>query len=332
MSSPTAVILGAGFSHNAGLPLAKNLFNSEFFVPSQGAKERFDAVFRDWYNWKSIHNDRGPEQFLTELYNGIAPALIPWAWAVELIAAVLASPLPQDRGPYGMRYAGRITRPGNVPIHDMFWDVVLSQFDVKAVLTTNYDILIERGLRHRPMIRTNRPGIYYGGLPRPQILKGNSSPFSVSKSERFIELEGKIPLYKLHGSLNWSLKEGILSLYQDLRPAFRRGGDAQIVPPIVEKEAPTWLLGVWEEAQQALSSCTTWLVCGYSLPIYDKAVTQLVASAGSGAAVTKIVLLDPNSKDLVPRWQAVAPKAELYPLPGLPRGIRPLLEAVSKFR
>jgi hypothetical protein len=86
------------------------------------------------------------------------------------------------------------------------------------------------------MRRSNRPGIYYGGLGRPQVLKGTALPFSAGKSDRFIELEGTIPLYKLHGSLNWGLEAGALRLYQDLRPAFRHGGDAQIVPPVVERK------------------------------------------------------------------------------------------------
>jgi hypothetical protein len=150
----------------------------------------------------------------------------------------------------------------------------------------------------------------------------------VSKPERFIELVGNIPLYKLHGSLNWGLEAGTLTLYQDLRPAFRRGGEAQIVPPVMEKEAPSWLLAIWDGARQALASCATWLVCGYSLPPYDRAITQLIADAGTSGAVTRIILMDPYATDLASRWQAMAPNAELHLLPGLPEALRPLLELV----
>ena len=325
MSSPTALILGAGFSHVAGLPLAKDLFDSEFLIPSREAKRRYEAVLREWRAWKSVHPTQGPEQFLSELYRTATRGPIPWAWAAELVAAILATPLPRDRGPYQARYGGRITRPVNVADHEAFWAVACSRFRVTAVVTTNYDLLVERGLRHRPMRRSNRPGIYYGGLGRPQVLKGTALPFSAAKPDRFIELEGTIPLYKLHGSLNWGLEAGALRLYQDLRPAFRHGGDAQIVPPVVEKEAPTWLLDVWEGARQALTSCSTWLVCGYSLPTYDRAITQLVAEAGTAGALTRIILMDPYATDLASRWQAVAPNAKLHLLPGLPEALRPLL-------
>ena len=131
-----------------------------------------------------------------------------------MVAAILATPLPRDRGAYQFRYAGRITRPVNVPEHKAFWDLVLSRLAISAVVTTNYDLLVERGLRHRPMQRPKRPGIYYGGLIRPQVLTGTTLPFSVTKPERLVELEGTIPLYKLHGSLNWGLEAGALSFYQ----------------------------------------------------------------------------------------------------------------------
>lgn len=172
MSAATALILGAGFSHVAGLPLAKNLFDAEFLIPSREAKRSYEAVLREWRAWKSVHPIQGPEQFLSELYGTATTGPIPWAWAAELVAAILATPLPHDRGPYQARYGGRITRPVNVADHEAFWALACSRFRVTAVLTTNYDLLIERGLRHRPMRRTDRPGIYYGGLGRPQVLRG----------------------------------------------------------------------------------------------------------------------------------------------------------------
>jgi hypothetical protein len=39
MSASTALILGAGFSHVAGLPLAKDLFDSEFLIPRGKPRE-----------------------------------------------------------------------------------------------------------------------------------------------------------------------------------------------------------------------------------------------------------------------------------------------------
>ncbi len=322
----TAVILGAGFSRSAGLPLAKDLFDFDIFAGSRAAERRFNVVLNAWRDWRASEPGQGPEQFLTKLYQTPRIGPVPWPWAVEYVAAVLATPLPQDRGAYSPRYAARITRPVPVAVHIAFWNVVLSCFQTKAVITTNYDILAERGLRHRAMSRPTRPGFFYGGLSRPQNLKGAALPFSVYESERVITLDGAIPLYKLHGSLNWSFEAGVLALYQDLRPAFRHGGDAQIVPPVLEKEAPSWLIPIWHDARTALASSSTWLVCGYSLPQYDKAITQLFRDAGKTGAVQKILLLDPHANDLVKRWRLVAPSADIIPLPGLPDAIERLAD------
>jgi SIR2-like domain len=318
---PTAVILGAGFSYVAGLPLAKDLFESEYLVPSRAAERRYAAVRLGWRAWRSAHPDQGPEQFLTEIYRSPKIGPVPWSWAAELVAAVLATPLPRDRGTYQSRYAGRITRPVNVPEHDAFWDLVLSRFDLRTVVTTNYDLLVERGLRHRPMQRSRRSGIHYGGITCPQVLKGTVFPFSVLKPEREIELAGRVPLYKLHGSLNWGIESGTICLYQDQRPAFRYGGEAQIVPPILEKAPATWMDNIWADSLRALSDCRTWIVCGYSLPAYDKAIEKHFTKAAFEGIVTQIILLDPNTYAVAERWKTVAPSAKICSLPGLPLGL-----------
>jgi len=153
---------------------------------------------------------------------------------------------------------------------------------------------------------------------QPQNLKGSALPFSIFDAERVVTLDGTIPLYKLHGSLNWAFEAGVLTLYQDLRPAFRHGGDAEIVPPVLEKEAPSWLMPIWDDARTSLASCSTWLVCGYSLPQYDQAITNLFRDAAKAGAIEKILLLDPYADDLIKRWSSVAPSANIVPLPGLP--------------
>jgi hypothetical protein len=131
-------------------------------------------------------------------------------------------------------------------------------------------------------------------------------------------------VYKLHGSLNWGLRKGVLSLYQDSRPAFRHGGDTQIVPPIFEKEAPSWLAEVWNEARQALASCSTWIVCGYSMPNYDRSIIQLFIDAAKNGILTEIILLDPNSQMLLERWNVIVPGTKVRAFPGLPEGLTSL--------
>jgi hypothetical protein len=136
-----------------------------------------------------------------------------------------------------------------------------------------------------------------------------------------------VPLMKVHGSLNWIVRVGEISIYQDARAAFRRGGDAAIVPPMPEKEIPTWLHPVWTEAERYLAHADCWVVCGYSLPQYDMAMREMLSRAAVGKRKT-LFLLDPVSEQLRPRWQEVAPQAEIGCLLGLPAGTAQLINRI----
>jgi SIR2-like domain len=180
-------------------------------------------------------------------------------------------------------------------VHQKFWDSLFRVTRDISVITTNYDILVERVVRHRPMRRPLSPGCFYSGLARPQILKGEAQPFSAWAPERSIEMTGTIPIFKLHGSLNWTVNDQSIVAFQDMRPVFRHGGTAAIIPPVPEKTVPEWLHKVWDEAESSLRRSNTWVICGYSMPDYDKKVWELVQKAGSGRPLT-IFLLSPEAK------------------------------------
>lgn len=284
-----SVILGAGFSHAAGLPLARDLFEVGVASPSRGASKRFRAVGEAWRAWKGRHPGGGAEQFLAEVFDG---AELPWAYAAEYVAAVLAG---------GSRYAGSVKAPLAAPAHRAFWQAVQSRFELGSVVTTNYDLLIERSLRP--------DGFHYGGLPRPQALGA-------------VELTGEVPLFKLHGSLGWHLAGDELRLYPDMRPVFRNGGEAAIVPPFPKAHIPGWLTGVWGAAELGLRGSPSWIVCGFSLPAYDRALLDFFGRASQD--VETIYLLDPQAAVVADRFKAIAPQATIQCLLGLPEGARNL--------
>jgi len=327
---PAAVcFLGAGSSHVAGLPLASQLLTSQVYVASDAALKRCSSVWHDYSAWEADKHEP-KEVYLSQLYarrQDWRGAQL-WHNAVELLAAVLATPRRVDRISASPRYLGRITYPVRCNTHDRFWDVILSKTTLKGVVTTNYDILGERGLRHRPMKRPFRPGFYYAGSPRPQVLQGVASPFARANRDRRVELEGSVPVFKLHGSLNWSRLSRGIKMYQDMRAAFRRGGDAAIVPPLPEKEVPCWLLPIWQQAARALEDAALWIVVGYSMPSYDTEVCALLARAGRGHRPF-ITLLDPLSSQLQKVWRRVVPEAQVVALAGLPSGIDEFVESLS---
>lgn len=255
-----------------------------------------------------------------EIFATEPDAIVPWQWAVEYVANTLATPRGSDfpNTIYNPRYAGGIKKGSIVSSHKSFWRSIIEQYDLVGVVTTNYDILIERCLHSNRKPTKYKPGFHYGGFGDRQTLIG-SAAFSIR--HRYLDIGGCVPIFKLHGSLNWSVEGNNIQMYQDLRPAFRNGCDAAIVPPTPEKAPPSWLQGVWEQAKSALSASNNWIVCGYSLPDYDYAVHNLLRNAADGADSLKITIIDPNSISLEEKWKQLIPHATIIPLPGLPLSI-----------
>jgi hypothetical protein len=298
MRSAVACFLGAGFSYVAGVPLARDLLRpSWLIVTSEASRRRFEIVHNHYERWQQQHPDEFPEQYLGQIYQNRGGLTQPkWEWVVEYVSTVIASagtpPPSLNRNP---RYSNRINRPFRCLAHQEFWETLVNAAEDLSVLTTNYDILIERVLRHRSMQRPRSPGCYYGGLARPQRLTGAAQPFSRWSPERVIEMTGIVPVFKLHGSLNWSLSGGAIVAYQDMRPVYRHGGTGAIVPPVPEKLTPAWLEAVWRDAASSLRRADVWVICGYSFPPYDTEVAELLSRSGVGRSLI-VFLLSPPPK------------------------------------
>ena len=109
-----------------------------------------------------------------------------------------------------LRYSERLDRRSLFAKHHAFWHALGRGPNFQGVVTTNYDLTIERSLRDSP----THPACHYGGLKRPHYairrpdLPGPPGPPT-------FELKGDIPLFKLHGSLNWHLlRSGKIEIYR----------------------------------------------------------------------------------------------------------------------
>jgi hypothetical protein len=219
--------------------------------------------------------------------------------------------------------------------HREFWTVARQRCDLRYVVTTNYDILVEQGLKERYSEHRTAPLCHYGGFPARQIVKTWRNPALGDYDETALGQE--ISIYKLHGSLNWAHEPHDFKIHDDVRAVFRRSvrvADGQadtfsskfddrlpaVVPPLPEKRRPDWLANVWSQAERALCQSAVWIVCGYSLPPYDEAVRALFARAARDArALRRVVVMSPDSTKLVHRWRDIcASHVAVSPLPGLP--------------
>jgi SIR2-like domain len=168
----------------------------------------------------------------------------------------------------------------------VFPDFVSLLADRDVIVTLNYDLLVERELWRRRMWN---PRDGYGVTFPPQAISSQA------------EFSTRIPIYKLHGSLNWESSSlcpppvGLNDFYDDGTPIFPgyladesppayspyRGahGVCWLMPSRLKQFDRPELLKVWEEAQKAITACDEVVVIGYSLPEADTAARLLLGTA-----------------------------------------------------
>ena len=266
------VFLGAGFSHVSGVPLAAELFDREPLVDRITRKHLVDRVQRRWRQW---HESSGgsAEEYLAALEGG--PEWKDAVWYVGLVVALQMGKVER----VGFQPQLEITRhnidrtTSNV-IHEEFWTTIFRRTSSVTVVTTNYDVLPERGLRIAPRPRVPRPGFHYG-FGDEYLAGGGYPPF-----ERTVA-RGRVPLLKLHGSISWSIHRDEIVRYHDCRPAIR--GDPLLVAPVAGKRPPECLQPTWDLARTALQTASLVIGVGYSLPEYDELVRDLLASTRGDA-------------------------------------------------
>lgn len=335
LPEPSCVlILGAGWSAAAGLPLANQLFER-----SADLSGRDSEVIDAYEKWQHEHPNSSSEQFVAYAYDGGTekvfrrlpgspifhwddPQLeldltgtvrrygLGWSDVAAYLQRRLAAPSLPQRLDSGVRYRPELLRRTPSAAQAEFWNWLLDQILVRAIVTTNYDLTTEQTVGISLNAIAGSPGFYYAGIQN--TVHPLSSGFDRGSDP---SPTGLIPLAKLHGSLNWSLTDNRVEVYPDLRPAFRNGGDAAIIPPLPEKPVPWWLAPVWDQARAELAAADEWVVVGYSLPPYDYEINWLLAD--SARDVRCIRIYDPFAGSIAERWSKIAPSAHIETNDGL---------------
>lgn len=312
--SIVTVFLGAGFSHLGGVPLAPHLFDKRPEVDSVGRDLLVNRVVALWEAW---HTETGgaAEQYLSYLQKC---NLRDYYDAVKFVGLSIALQMGElqfvlGRGSTITRHS--LTRTSGVPVHESFWTTLFRTDTDVAVVTTNYDILPERGIRHEPRPRVIRPGFNYGHGTQPLAGRGYPSYAHI----RDIKASGSVPIFKLHGSISWSIEKRKLIHYHDCRPAVR--GDPAIVAPVMEKYIPWYLAETWEMARDAMRQSSLWIVVGYSMPSYDSAVRDLLVNGADHGPAIHIFDPDPH---VGAKFSELIKHCQVHCHPGLPEGLRDL--------
>ncbi len=214
------LLLGAGFAKAAGSPLADELFDQ---APLGGSHERdsqVNLVQSQWYEWQKTHPVEGAEAFITHIYHN--SAMIPGAgviWralqtylALRISAAFVRWSFVEGRA---NRSSDNFMNAHVGSSHERWWNTFFHyhKYDEPlAVLTTNWDIWIERALRPVPRPRRRRPGFHYGQGPE-RLAAAPRFPsrwYIGTDFGKDTTIHGHVTLLKLHGSLSWAVRGGLL--------------------------------------------------------------------------------------------------------------------------
>jgi hypothetical protein len=140
-------------------------------------------------------------------------------------------------------------------------------------------------------------------------------------------IHGNVTLLKLHGSLSWAVRGGLLEKYGDLRPAFR--GDAAIIPPIEQKEFTNWLRPIWKQAEQALKQADKLLVVGYSFPDYDREIRRFLKRGITDRRID-VHIFDPSADLVAKRIGSFLPQISIIQHGAIPYACDDLRNVIGR--
>lgn len=297
-----AVFLGAGFSMAWGLPLASEVMNpiAQAAFPGRWQRELLNRVQSAWQTAQSKTPDISVDEFSRHIQraNGL------YGLSVRDFTTFLALRLSKSHWQVGRARETKwgtgdhVRKQRDIP--KPYGELVrgLRNSELTGVITTNYDIVVEKLLGPMP---SGRLGGFRYGVDDETLIGRHavSSQYTYGP----VKVSGKVPLLKLHGSLNWELQEDLkLVKYIDTRPSRGQRYTPLVLPP-GDSEAQRLLDSTWKNAEQALRDGIIWLICGYSLPEYDEDIKKLLKDSASDGQ--RIVIMDPNYELISEKFRSI---------------------------
>jgi NAD-dependent SIR2 family protein deacetylase len=278
------ILLGAGASKDAGLPVIRDFSDPEYLAKAVEAQKSTGVGDDRPDLFEVCHRIResgmGFEQLLAKYHReGDGDNFLKLLEYYQRLFLITEN------------VAGMVVNPetGYLPI--MYYLVLgemLRQIPQPIIITFNHDLWIEHGLERR---------VHYGSIEsRMDFI---APPLLDVEHIGFREPQGRVPLLKLHGSFGYLycqhcdrflVGEDNLWYFGPL-PCRICGGTLMpsYVPPLEEKD-PNLYLESWEDARSALREADLVLVIGYSLPTYDLAARSMLSELNPDAM---IYIVDP---------------------------------------
>ena len=300
-----ALFLGAGFSKPWGLPVTKDLLPDSKEEWEQIIEEKFPREYqqklarRVQTSWLKYRDEcqGSVDQFAEKLQTDEQGTMgLPFDDLAYYLAVRLAVEESETREFHMQtQFVGHHFGMQNeiLPCYDELMKE-LSKDSLRGVVTTNYDLVVEKILG--PDATGRLGGFNYG--TQGQSLNKRHHEFNTQRWYHRETIDGTIPLLKLHGSLNWALlKEKGIDVYVDCYPSLTRGHQPLIVPPH-DSSYDEILSQIRLKASEVLKDADVWVFCGYSFPDYDidNDIGNLLKS--SAYNLLRVVILNPDAEDL----------------------------------
>jgi hypothetical protein len=286
---PLALFLGAGFSKHWGLPLAGEVMDMNAVRSRRFARKwHYELLERVERYWKATSDQhRGVVDNFARLLQSSPSSDLSYEEFIQFLALLFSVHHWKIGG--SKRTEGgtgdHVRKKKNIPPGYASFVRAFRGQEIAGTVTTNYDLVIEKLLGPHPKGRLG--GFNYG---RPEERLNGRQYTSSQWSYGPIRVTGKVPLLKIHGSLNWALSPTQqLVKYVDAWPSRLRGYRPVLLPP-GSTAASDSLTDVWEHAGRVLSATSIWVFCGYSMPPYDTDVLNLLRSSAVGKLKRVVVL------------------------------------------
>jgi NAD-dependent SIR2 family protein deacetylase len=281
------ILLGAGASKDAGLPIIRDFSDREYLSRAVDTLkeaglggerpdllEICDRIQESGTGFEQLlaeYNRKGDRENVQQLLKYYQMIFL----LTESIAGTFADPAT-----------------GDLPIaYYLILGGMLGVIPKPIIITFNHDLWIEHGMRLSHDLGMQRQ-VHYGSIE--SRMDFFSPPLLDLDHIGFRDPEGRIPLLKLHGSLGYLYCEhcdrflvGEDNLWYISLLKCRICGrtlEPSYVPPLEEKD-PNLYMESWTDARTALRKADLVLVIGYSLPSYDLAARSMLSEVNPEAIV-----------------------------------------------
>lgn len=322
--SDNVIIMGAGSSCDAGIPLMDDFVQTMWEIAIRGSikgesiSDEDREIFReameikdtlDVYHGRALFDDRNLEDILSILSfndmkiegNGkkqLRAFVRAISKTIELTCRIKAQP-------------NRTIPDGPEMNYTRFWKYLFSWYESESrfptIITFNYDLVLERSLwriLNGPILKKTEVPFssinvrYFHKYHDQNLFNVKFAEYDTVKDDNKYGIclesgEGENPLpieiLKLHGSLNFpTSKSDDLSL---VKPQ----DEPLILPPIINKmSAAEEINEVWIQAMDRLRNAKNVIIVGYSLPQTDIYMQYFIKTAlGPNKNLNRIYVFDP---------------------------------------